>query len=249
MTELDSSFTAIRHTPLFIKAVRFFEDVRLISFKGRLIALYAFADDNMISPEMLKWKMGIGVVNESTGEIEHTSLEKWHIDKREKNWTPCIAGNSLLLIRSFNPLIIYRVADDIGNIELITFRIAASFYYSEEKGEDWEHGELHGGTPFIEHGEWHYSFVHAHRKDIIVKGTHYWRYYNYTIARFNPATCEFQYYSNPLPVDATLTKVWCLFPCGIMEYIKGVIISYGVNDCSAYLCSYSWDFIESCFDK
>jgi predicted GH43/DUF377 family glycosyl hydrolase len=91
------------------------EDMRLISFNGRLWATF---NSREAVPGQIR--LVLGRFNESLNQLDHMVLLHGDgIKKIEKNWLFYVVGNKLRFIYSTDPLIIYRINTTTGHCEPI----------------------------------------------------------------------------------------------------------------------------------
>ena len=264
LTELDENLEHVCYTKLEASNENpAFEDVRLFSFQGKLLAFYTYLAG---SPEMgWLWMgaVGMGIIDTQTGLItKQQSLRCYGKRIHEKNWTPVEWNGQLFLITDFAPCMrILKALGKLGNFVL------SEYYNARIETKSWPFGEIRGGTPFIsfpkQESDWRYGFVHSVIYDY--SKPKLFRTYRYTIARIKLYDFTFQYHPNPIGVweeENTdeyihLTKLGsndvydmkCIFPMGLVNYGEGVLLSYGKDDCVSRLRYYSWDYLLSFFNE
>jgi predicted GH43/DUF377 family glycosyl hydrolase len=158
-----------------------------------------------------------------------------NIDRREKNWTPFIHEDKLLLAYTIDPHLIFRPFLD-GSEECET--VAKSYPSSI-----WEWGEIRGGTPAIQLSDDYYlGFFHS---SILLNSVHSNNIpiLHYFIGAYLFSTkppFEIKYIS-PEPIignnfyhGAIYKPYWhpvrVVFPCGLIIHNEEVWISYGKQD-------------------
>ena len=240
-----------------------FEDVRLFSFQGKLLAFYTYLAG---SPEMgWLWMgaVGMGIVDTHTGQIaQQQSFRCYGKRIHEKNWTPVERNGHLFIITDFAPRMrILKAFGKPGNFVL------SEYYNAKIETKSWSFGEIRGGTPFIpflkQESEWLYGFIHSVIYDY--SKPKLFRTYRYTIARIKLSDFTFQYYPNPIGVweeenteeyihlaelgSNDVYDMKCIFPMGLVNYGNGVLLSYGKDDCVSRLRYYSWDYLLSLLNQ
>lgn len=258
IVELNSKFEIINFKNL--KAANnnpAFEDVRLFSIDNVLFAFYTYLP--FVEGEWV-WEFGVGfgIVDIERGVIKHQiSLRKLGTKEQNKNWIPYFYKNELFLITDFSPFLrIIKIFNKFGKLVL------KEYYQSTKETPKWKYGEIRGSTPFISQpnskSNLLYGFVHSHLSNY----NGYSRYYFYTVIRFNPQTKEVQYHPKPLGeaddvIDEELTDLWkkstngklkVVFPIGIMNHNKGVIVSFGIDDIRSSLKHFKWDYLIGLFN-
>jgi hypothetical protein len=264
ITEFDSNVEPLSHIKLDATNENpVFEDVRLFSFHGHLLAFYTYLAG---CPE-LGWlwmcAVGMGIIDTQTGLItQQQSFRCYGKRIHEKNWTPVEWNEQLFIITDFAPKMrILKALGRPGNLVL------SEHYYAKIETKSWPFGEMRGGTPFISHpkakSDWQYGFVHSVIYDY--SKPKLFRTYHYTIARINLSDFTFQFYPNPIGIwEDENTEEYtrlsnlgsnnnydmkCIFPMGLVNYGDGVLLSYGKDDCVSRLRYYSWDYLLSLFSE
>lgn len=260
LTELDHKLSPISHKKLTAEnANTAFEDVRLFSFDGKMIAIYTYLPGNIKDGWVFEYGVGIGIIDLETGVIcQQKSLREYARAKHSKNWIPYIHNDDLFLITDFDPYLkILKSQNGVG----FEFQ---EVYSSTNRTASWNYGELRGGTPFIPNpfvkDNWLYSFVHSHIN--LPNGLVKTRFYVYTVLRLNSVTQKFQYYKIPIGYSQTegcrsYSRLWIratrnsamkvVFPMGLTNYSDGILMSYGKDDCVSRIVFYKWDYIAGLF--
>jgi len=258
LTELDSDFEPISDKMLIAENNNTaFEDIRLFSFKDKLLAFYNYLPFTEKDGWRIQYGTGFGEVDIKTGVIKNqTSLRGLSRRWEEKNWSPYVYNDDLFMITDFDPFL--RVIKISYNNEAI---IAGEVHLASKKTSGWQYGELRGGTPLLEepgaNDGWLYGFIHSFLPD--EKG--FKRYYYYTIVRYNHLNKYFEYHPNPLPMldeepNEEYMMLWkhsngghfkVVFPIGIMHHEHGVLVSFGKDDVSSYTEYFSWKRIKKLF--
>ena len=146
ITELNSNIEPINHTKLDANNENpVFEDVRLFSFQGNLLAFYTYLAG---CPEMgWLWMcaVGMGIIDTQTGRIiQQQSFRCYGKRIHEKNWTTIEWNGQLFIITDFAPKIrILEAMGKPGNFVL------SEYYNAKIETKSWSFGEIRGGTPFI----------------------------------------------------------------------------------------------------
>ncbi len=234
-----------------------FEDIRLFSFNGKLLAFYNYLPFQENVGWKIEYAIGFGEVDTETGVIKNqVSLRSLSKRFHEKNWSPYVFNNELFMVTDFDPflrVIKINLMDENPQFEEIFFSI--------EKTHGWEFGELRGGTPLIDEpgatNNLLYGFIHSFLTD-----QHgFKRYYYYTIVRYNHMDKSFEYQPDPLPYldeepDEEYEMLWkrsngrhckVIFPIGIMHYKDGILVSFGKDDVASHTEHFSWDRIKKYF--
>lgn len=265
ISELNSDFEPISDKPLLAEnSNTAFEDVRLFSFKDKLLAFYTFMPFN--DRGGWDWEYIVGFAELDVGN----SILKNHVSLRslsrrfngkgfsnEKNWSPYIYKDELFMVTDFDPALrIIKIGHPGGKVK------PQEIYLSSIRTKGWEFGEIRGGTPLLcapVDDEWMYGFVHSYK-------THkngFNRYYYYTVARLHHNNGIFEYHSQPLSYpdedpDEDYKLLWnysnnrklkVIFPIGIMHHQDGVVVSFGKDDVCSYTEYFSWDQILSFFNR
>lgn len=258
LTELDSDFEPISDKKLIAENNNTaFEDIRLFSFKDKLLAFYNYLPFTETVGWRIQYGIGFGEIDTKTGLIKNQiSLRGLAKRWEEKNWSPYIYNDELFMVTDFCPFL--RVIKINYNNDAI---IAGEIYLSSEESQGWNYGELRGGTPLLANpyamDKWLYGFIHSFLPD----DNGFKRYYYYTIVRYDHFSKCFEYHPNPLQYidevpDEEYEMLWkrsngrhrkVIFPIGIMHHDKGVMASFGKDDVSSYTEYFSWERIESFF--
>lgn len=261
LTIFDTNFSPIAHKELKAdNGNTAFEDVRLFSYKGLLLALYTYLPK--VSQNVWKWQytVGIGIVDINNGVIIHQkSLRKFSTQEHEKNWIPYIHNNELFIITNWDPFLrILKLSGEIKNFEFLEIP------RTKTGNIPWKFGVVKGGTPLIrcsqEREEWLYGFIHSNL--LYSKNNEIWKVYFYAIIRFHP--CKLEYQISPDPIgfsDEEIDKEYnmkyllgtrglklkVVFPMGLIEYKGGILMSYGKDDCETRTKFFPWEYILKCF--
>lgn len=262
LTELDKDFKPISHKILVPENENpAFEDVRIFSYQGELLAIYTYLAGSPDTGWLFNNAAAYGVIDTDNGIITRQQSFRCY-SKRvfEKNWTPACWNGELYFITDFAPKIrILKAVGVPGNFVL------HEYYNAYQPTQNWDLGELRGGTPFIacpvQKSNWLYGFIHSFFvKEINHRPT---RIYHYTIARINFLDFRFEYYPKPIGYWENETSkeydrlvalgancyynMQCVFPMGIMDDGNGVWMSYGKDDCVSRLKFFSWEYLISLF--
>ncbi|HTK21042.1 MAG TPA: hypothetical protein VL442_16080 [Mucilaginibacter sp.] len=260
LTELDSDFEPISDKKLIAENNNTaFEDIRLFSFKDKLLAFYNYLPFTENAGWRIQYGTGFGEVDTETGLIKNqTSLRGLAKRWDEKNWSPYIFNGELFMVTDFDPFL--RVIKINYNEDAIT---AGEIFTSVEKTAGWSYGELRGGTPLLAEpnttDQWLYGFIHS----FLPNEQGFKRYYYYTVVRYSHRDRHFEYHRNPLPYideepDDEYEMLWkrsngkhckVIFPIGIMHHDQGVMVSFGKDDVSSYTEYFSWDRIKNLFNE
>lgn len=256
--ELDSEFETISSKRLVAENQNTaFEDVRLFSFGGKLLAFYTYFPFNMGEWTWI-YGVGYGEVDLESGMIKNqVSLRDLSRRDNEKNWCPYNYKGELFMLTDFDPFLRVIKIDQIGQANS-----AKEFFKSAKNTEGWAYGELRGGTPLIskpgDKDSYFYGFAHSYRRG----ENGFERNYYYTAVKFNHVSQCFQYCPVPLPYDDKEVNedydlLWrysndktlkVIFPIGIMHHNEGVAVSFGKDDVSSHIEYFSWEHIESMFN-
>ena len=128
----------------------------------------------------------------------------------EKNWTPLVVGDDLLLIYTLQHTIIYRF--DHGALHIVSAHPPVS-----------NTTDLRGGTPFIPYNDGYLAI--AHLAPLVARGKLFYRHVA-VLADAEGRPCEV---SEPF----FLAQKGIEFACGLAETPAGILISYGSNDRTA----------------
>jgi hypothetical protein len=202
LTELNSDLEPISDKRLFAENNNTaFEDIRLFSFKNKLLAFYNYLPFQENIGWTIKYAVGFGEVDIETGIIKNqVSLRTLSKRFDEKNWSPYIFDGELFMVTDFDPFLrVIKITGIGGQVHFEEISISAS------KTNGWQFGELRGGTPLINQPDaddgWLYGFIHSFRPD----ENGFKRYYYYTVVRYNHSRTYFEYHPFPLPyIDADI---------------------------------------------
>jgi len=258
LTELDKNLEPISDKPLIAENNNTaFEDIRLFSFKGKLLAFYNY----LPFQENIGWKIiyavGYGEIDLETGILKNqVSMRGASKRFHEKNWSPYNYQDELFMVTDFDPFLRVIKIDLFNEQSKVT-----EIFLSPLQTKGWAYGELRGGTPLITKpgtdDGWYYGFIHSFLPDEMG----FQRNYYYTIVRYSHIHKYFEYHPQPLPYaddepDEDYTLLWRLsngrrfkviFPIGIMHHEDGVMVSFGKDDVCSYYEYFSWDKIEELF--
>jgi len=258
LVELNDNLEPISSTPLQAENKNTaFEDIRLFSFKDKLLAFYHYLPRVEEKRWDIIYAIGFGEVDLVSGMIKNqTSLRQLSKRPHEKNWTPYVYNDELFMVTDFDPFL--RVIKIDTTVDKLSME---EVYMSDQKTKSWEFGEIRGGTPLMcqpgtEDG-WLYGFVHSFR----AKEHGFGRYYYYTIVKYNHILKQFEYHPKPLPYldedpDEDYEMLWrysnrknskVIFPMGIAHADDGVIVSFGKDDVISFTEYFSWDRIKKLF--
>lgn len=259
LTELDHNFQPITHKKIIpLNGNTAFEDIRLFSFNNDLIAIYTCLPHYKKNGWKWTYQIGIGVIETDHGALtKQQNLKKHSTRSNEKNWVPFLYNDQLNLISDYDPYFrVLKVTGKPGN-----FKFEETFCSS--KVCQWDFGEIRGGTPLVRsrrNDSWYYGFVHSY--ELVQNDDALKRKYHYTAIRYSPDLLKIEIYDKPLDYprleNNDYTLLWylgtrdcsieCVFPMGIIPYNKGVILSYGKDDCVSRLKYFSWNFLYSLFE-
>jgi len=260
LIELDNDLEPLNDIPLVAENNNTaFEDIRLFSFKNKLLAFYHYLPLVANKRWDIIYAIGFGEVELSSGIIKNqVSLRSLSKRDHEKNWAPYIYDEELYMVTDFDPFLRVIKIDFVG--EGVKSK---ETYISKEKTKSWAFGELRGGTPLIsEPGSqdgWIYGFVHSFRSNEQGFG----RYYYHTVVRYNHVEKYFEYHPEPLPYleeepDEDYELLWrysnskrskVIFPMGILHCDGGVMVSFGKDDVLSFTEYFSWERLKSFFFK
>ncbi|MCB1113801.1 MAG: hypothetical protein KDK62_03510 [Chlamydiia bacterium] len=160
------------------------------------------------------------------------------LTRTEKNWVPFEYEGRLLLAYSINPHVIMEPYPESSEAEIVD---------STEQPFRWEYGVLRGGTPAIKLDKdrylsiFHSSISMESKQSGGEEITHYFMG-AYTFES-EPPFKILQMSQKPIiakgfytgPHYKTWKKLRCVFPCGLVDEGKTLLISYGRDDNEAWI--------------
>ena len=204
ITRLDDS--PLRATPGL--ADHGIEDLRLFRWRG---GVYGIGAGTSSKPGG-GWSVQQVLLHIEAGAIRaHWPLPSPIGAAVEKNWTPLVVGDDLLLIYTMQPIVIYRFAH--GALHIVSARPPVS-----------NATDLRGGTPFIPYNDGYLSI--AHLAPMQARGKWFYRH----VAVIADAEGRPSQVSEPF----FLARKGIEFACGLAETPDGFLLTYGSNDSTAH---------------
>lgn len=152
---LDEDFNQISPAQILLKSCRA-EDARLIEGNGHLYMVYSDNEDPALSKggfrvhvAKLKEKGNVFTISSKDRLVNFEGADP---SLREKNWTPLIYENELLLSYSLNPHLVFKPLLGTGSCETVALTNAPL---------EWSWGDLRGGTQFFPVDEHYLTFFHS----------------------------------------------------------------------------------------
>jgi hypothetical protein len=192
------------------------EDSRLIRWGKRIYVISSRVDWGALMIAQLE-SSNLSVVQSSIRRLIYSQQRPW-----EKNWSPFIYNDRLMLIYSGNPHVILECDADTG-----TCRKLASSYVDNLPWDVASFGEICGGSPAVKTSRGFLTFFHS-RLEVERK----YRMGAY-IFRAQPPFDILCMSQQPLEVSGQrATRVWhdVLFPSGLIVDNDEAFVSYGDND-------------------
>lgn len=243
LIELDNNFEPImkpqrlwtrdKHSKIPSRA----EDGRLISIKNKLYIIYSDNEDPLISKG--GFRMYIAQILCDNGLFYLDTIERIssfpgnNIKRREKNWTPFIYKNKLLLAYSLNPHIIFQPLRGTNSAQLKA---------SSRSTITWPCGELRGGTCALFDKDHYLAFfhsackmatIHSHNKEVLhyVMGAYLFSANPpFAITHISPEPIVGKTFYSGKEYHPYWKPVHVVFPCGFIQDEKYIWISYGRQD-------------------
>lgn len=132
------------------------EDARLITIDDRLYMIYSDNEDPLITKDRFRvYVAEVKIDNHLFYLASKDRLEDYEGNKsgaREKNWTPFIYHDNLLLSYSLNPHLVFRPLLGSSTCETVS---------RSKKPVDWSWGELRGGTQSLWVDGCYLTFFHS----------------------------------------------------------------------------------------
>ena len=184
------------------------EDLRLFRWRG---GTYGIAAGVGLKPGD-EWSVQQVLLHIEAGAIRaHWPLPSPIGAAVEKNWTPLVVGDDLLLIYTLQPLVIYRFVQ--GALHIVSAHPPVS-----------NTTDLRGGTPFIPYNDGYLAI--AHLAPVQARGLWFYRH----VAVVADAEGRPSQVSEPF----FLARKGIEFACGLAETPAGFLLSYGSNDSTAH---------------
>ncbi|MDP1881019.1 MAG: hypothetical protein Q8K60_08790 [Parachlamydiaceae bacterium] len=244
LVKLDENFNVI-NKPQLLDTVEVdtgipprIDDARLILNNDQLWMIYA---DNKKDIKVTAggFRVYLGQLIEENGQfilLNQECLSKFEGEKktvREKNWTPFIYNQEILLAYSLNPHRIFSPIIGLGECLTIT---------ETEGNIFWPWGTLRGGTPALLNGDHYLGFFHSSidMESSFLSGKKHAHYFMgaYTFSSEPPFEIKM---ISPKPIIGQTfyqgndyTPYWkpvtVVFPCGFIDDGQFIWISYGKHD-------------------
>lgn len=158
----------------------------------------------------------------------------------QKNWTPFVYRNEVLLIQSINPFVVVKTApNDAGHL--------VSYHESTSPAEDihWTYGELRGGTNaiFLKEINAYFAFFHSaghvpgnNMKTYVLGAYTFSADAPFRLLSMSPyAIMPGQFYNGPWHPMKQRMIDYCLFPLAIFVDKDDLVLSAGFQDSRGYL--------------
>lgn len=265
VVNLDNEFRPIKRTAQAVRLaamdgrVTTFDDPRAFIYRNRLYIIYV---NGMVVRYGGQWGWCSGLV---MAEIRNGRRVAHYVPSYgkningattrsngfiacEKNWSPFVVGDRLLLTYTINPLVVIEWDLNENKIkEVSRSHFDQSF---------WKHGHfLAGGTPLVYRNGEYVGFFHSFTNDN--SGTPSCRTYNfgfYAIKEIDGVWKVTRMSKEPLMIAEkneekdlrSKNSPWLpsvIFPCGFITRGNKVYVSCGWQDCLCQILEFTWDEI------
>lgn len=181
--------------------------------------------------------------------INASSDSQSNLIAAEKNWSPFILNERLLMCYSINPLVVIE-------FNPLTNECVEVQRQPKIEQEFWQHGDFFGGgTPLIRRGDEFVGFFHTFSNDHPHRPNCRTYHVGFFAISATPPFKLTRISTEPImtakPEDAMdlrgVSAMWrpnCVYPCGILERDGMVYMSYGWQDCRCKIAEMSWREIE-----